>query len=48
MTYTKHVLGAFEDGIQRCILCGNIRHDYRGAMYAPNEDGSPIVSMDSK
>lgn len=46
MTYIKHILGEFdEEGkIQRCIICGEIIHDYRGAMYAPEEDGSIIES----
>lgn len=41
--YTKHILGEFYEGIQRCILCGEIIHDYRNVLYSPNEDGTPII-----
>lgn len=45
MKWTKHILGKFnqEERTQRCIICGEVIHDYRGAMYAPNEDGSPVI-----
>lgn len=45
MTYTRHILGEFDNNnrIQSCIICGEIIHDYRGAMYSPNSDGSPVV-----
>lgn len=46
MIYTKHILAPFdpEKQTQRCIICGEIIHNYQGVMYAPNEDGSPIVT----
>lgn len=37
MIYTKHILGAFAEGVQRCIVCGEIIHDYRGVMYETQE-----------
>lgn len=45
MNYIKHILGEFsqEERTQRCIICGEVIHNYQGAMYAPNEDGSPVI-----
>lgn len=38
----KHILGEFdqEEQVQKCIICGEIIHDYREAMYAPDENGN--------
>ncbi len=30
--YISHICGALIDGVQRCVLCGEIISDYRGAM----------------
>lgn len=40
--YIKHYLGLynFKDQVQRCVLCGEIIHDYRGGSFAANTDGS--------
>lgn len=38
--YTEHQAGSFEDGLQICILCGQIISDYTG--HWASNDGSPI------
>ena len=45
-TYTKHILGEFDqvEQVQRCIICGEIIHDYRNAMFAPDENGNVPVN----
>ncbi len=41
----RHFLLPFnrEERTQSCAICGQVIHDYRGAMYAPISDGSPVV-----
>jgi len=45
MIYTKHILAPFNDieKVQKCIICGEIIHNYQNAMYALDPDGKPIV-----
>lgn len=33
-----HLAGAFEDGVQHCVMCGKVLCDYRNAMIP---DGQP-------
>jgi len=33
--YTRHIAGEMDGLVQRCVLCGQIICDYRGAMVYP-------------
>lgn len=35
MIYTRHILEKMNNGVQRCIICGEIIIDERNAMYHP-------------
>jgi hypothetical protein len=39
MKFTKHIAGRYDQGLQRCILCGAVIIDDRGAMW--HGDGPP-------
>jgi hypothetical protein len=36
--YTKHIAGEYDRGLQRCVICGAVIIDDRGAM---SPEGSP-------
>lgn len=38
MIYTKHIAGQYDQGLQRCVLCGAVIIDDRGAV---SPAGSP-------
>jgi hypothetical protein len=41
MKFTKHIVGEYEDGVQRCLICGFAVIDNRGLM-------SPAGTPESK
>jgi len=38
--YVKHILAEYDEveRVQRCIICGEIIHDYRNAIFESQED----------
>jgi hypothetical protein len=37
--FTQHTAGALIEGVQRCVVCGLILIDYRGAYFLEGGDG---------
>lgn len=40
-TYTQHIAGSFEDGLQVCRLCGKVLADYTGSWATTDPTGRP-------
>lgn len=40
MSVIRHIAGELTDGVQRCVVCGYIISDYRGAVHAISSDGT--------
>jgi len=36
--FIRHVIGELTDNIQRCVICGEVVNDYRGAMWPAGQE----------
>lgn len=48
MIWTRHIVAPMSDGVQRCMICGDVIEDYRGVMKATiTPEGKSSVSMEA-